>query len=133
MTSSNDDFIAAPSNEFADPATRPDPSAAAVTPDPYAPAASSPDSPESPDSPDSPASPDSPPEPEPLGSDAMAGMDIEHEPDADGYWRDEFGNRVDHEGRRVDEDGNPVGADGERIDPTDGPIGIVPPIPPNTR
>ena len=50
--------------------------------------------------------------------------------DADGYWRDEFGNRVDHEGNRVDEDGNRVDAGGDRIDPADEVIGIIPPVPP---
>ena len=87
------------------------------------------ESPASPDSADSPTSPDSPPDAEPLDRDGMAGMDIEHEPDADGFWRDEFGNRVDHEGRRVDEDGNRVDADGNRIDPVDPPTGVIPPIP----
>ena len=109
-------------NPYPDPAARPDLDNE-VSMD-------SPDSPASPDSPDSPASPDSPPEVEPLGRDGMAGMDIEHEPDADGYWRDEFGNRVDHEGNRVDEDGNRVDAGGERIDPADEVIGIIPPVPP---
>lgn len=99
-----------------DPAERPDPSIGVGA--------------DSPDSPDSPTSPDSPPEAEPLDRDGLAGMDIEHEADADGFWRDEFGNRVDHEGRRVDEDGNRVDAGGNRIDPVDPPIGIVPPIPP---
>lgn len=60
-----------------------------------------------------------------------AGTRIENEPDADGYWRDEFGNRVDHEGQRVDEDGNPVTARGEKIDPTDEPDWFVPPATPN--
>ena len=113
---------------YPDPAARPDLDNEVGAESPDSP--DSPDSPASPDSPDSPTSPDSPPEAEPLDRDVLAGMDIEHEADADGFWRDEFGNRVDHEGRRVDEDGNRVDAGGDRIDPVEPPIGIVPPIPP---
>ena len=118
-------------NPYPDPAARPDLDNEVAMDSPDSPASpDSPDSPASPDSPDSPSSPASPPEAEPLGSDGMAGMDIEHEADADGYWRDEFGNRVDHEGNRVDEDGNRVDAGGDRIDPADEVIGVIPPVPP---
>ncbi len=142
-----DGFVAGEGNMYDDPEkARPDVTHEATKPDPYQGDGLGHGSADSPDSPDSPISPSSAPSPDridPLAPGAALGADVANEPDADGYYRDEFGNRVDHEGRRVDEDGNPVDASGDRIDPLavnepylgdaddrDDGAGHVPPVPP---